>query len=134
MGSGELVILDDRNCMVNVTKENVKFAIKESCGKCTPCRIGTKRMYELLEKICNGDATDIDIYKLEKLAMNIKISSICGLGKSSANPVLSTLKYFRSEYKEHVIYKQCKAIKCENISQIRIDSEKCKGCGMCQKN
>ena len=134
MGSGGLIVMDDTKCMVSLAKFYLDFTVSESCGKCTPCRIGTKRMYELLEKICNGDAEELDLYRLEKLALNVKEASVCGLGQSAPNPVLSTLKYFKEEYKEHVTYKQCRSMECKNLMQMQIDSNKCKGCGICQKN
>lgn len=134
MGSGGLIVMDDTKCMVSLAKFYLDFTVSESCGKCTPCRIGTKRMYEILDKICQGNGTELDIYRLEKLALNVKESSICGLGQSAPNPVLSTLKYFKEEYKEHVTYKQCRAMECKNLMQMEIDINLCKGCGICQKN
>ena len=134
MGSGGLIVMDDTKCMVSLAKFYLEFTVDESCGKCTPCRIGTKRMLEILQKICNGEGTELDLYKLEKLANNIKNASVCGLGQSAPNPVLSTMKYFREEYKEHVTYKQCRSKECKNLTQIEIEADKCKGCGLCQKN
>ena len=134
MGSGGLIVMDDTKCMVSLAKFYLEFTVKESCGKCTPCRIGTKRMLEILEKLCSGEGTESDIYKLEKLALNIKKSSVCGLGQSAPNPVLSTLKYFKKEYEQHAIDKECKTHECKALSQITIDPEKCRGCGLCQKN
>jgi NADH:ubiquinone oxidoreductase subunit F (NADH-binding)/(2Fe-2S) ferredoxin len=134
MGSGGLIVMDDTKCMVSLAKFYLEFTVDESCGKCTPCRIGTKRMLEILEKICAGEGTELDIYKLEKLAVNIKNASVCGLGQSAPNPVLSTLKYFRNEYMEHVVQKECKALECKAMAKITINPEKCKGCGLCQKN
>ena len=134
MGSGGLIVMDDTKCMVSLAKFYLDFTVSESCGKCTPCRIGTKRMHEILEKICEGNGEELDIYRLEKLALNVRDSSICGLGQSAPNPVLSTLKYFKEEYKEHVTYKQCRSKECKNLAQIEIDSSKCKGCGICQRN
>ena len=133
MGSGGLIVMDDTKCMVNLAKFYLEFTVKESCGKCTPCRIGTKRMLEILEKLCNGKGEEKDIISLEKLAKNIKSASVCGLGQSAPNPVLSTLKYFRKEFEEHAIDKVCNAHECKAISKITIDEEKCKGCGLCQK-
>ncbi len=126
--------MDDTKCMVNLAKFYLDFTVSESCGKCTPCRIGTKRMLEILEKLCNGKAEELDIYKLEKLALNIQKSSICGLGQTAPNPVLSTLKYFRNEYREHALMKECKSLECKALTTIQIDQEKCKGCGLCQKS
>ncbi len=134
MGSGGLIVMDDTKCMVSLAKFYLEFTVSESCGKCTPCRIGTKRMHEILEKLCNGEGTELDIYKLEKLASNIQKASICGLGQSAPNPVVSTLRYFREEFKEHAIDKQCRALECKAMSKITINEEKCKGCGLCQKS
>ncbi len=134
MGSGGLIVMDDTKCMVSLAKFYLEFTVSESCGKCTPCRIGTKRMLEILEKLCNGEGTELDIYKLEKLASNIQKASICGLGQSAPNPVISTLKYFREEFKEHAVYKNCRALECKAMSKITINEEKCKGCGLCQKS
>lgn len=134
MGSGGLIVMDDTKCMVNLAKFYLEFTVKESCGKCTPCRIGTKRMLEILERLCSGEGTEYDIYKLEKLAENIKKASVCGLGQSAPNPVISTLKYFREEFKQHAIEKECKTHECKSLSKITIDQELCKGCGLCQRN
>ncbi len=134
MGSGGLIVMDDTKCMVCLAKFYLEFTVSESCGKCTPCRIGTKRMLEILEKLCNGEGTEYDIYRLEKLAVNIKKSSICGLGQRAPNPVISTLKYFREEFREHAIEKECKAMECKALAKIEIDPEKCKACGLCQRN
>lgn len=134
MGSGGLIVMDDTKCMVSLAKFYLEFTVSESCGKCTPCRIGTKRMLEILEKLCNGEGSELDIYKLEKLAVNIQKASICGLGQSAPNPVISTLKYFREEFKEHAIQKECRALECKAMSKITIHEEKCKGCGLCQKH
>ena len=134
MGSGGLIVMDDTKCMVCLAKFYLEFTVSESCGKCTPCRIGTKRMLELLEKLCSGEGSELDIYKLEKLAANIQKASICGLGQSAPNPVISTLKYFREEFRQHAIEKECKALECKALSNIVIDEEKCKGCGLCQKH
>ena len=126
--------MDDTKCMVSLAKFYLEFTVKESCGKCTPCRIGTKRMLEILEKLCAGDADEYDIYRLEKLAINIKKSSICGLGQSAPNPVISTLKYFRDEFREHALAKECRTHECKELSRIEINPELCKGCGLCQRN
>ena len=134
MGSGGLIVMDDTKCMVNLAKFYLSFTVDESCGKCTPCRIGTKRMLELLEKITQGEAELEDLEKLEELAVNIPKTAICGLGQSAPNPVLSTLKYFREEYLEHIKYKQCRTGECKALAKIQIDPEKCKGCGMCKRN
>lgn len=134
MGSGGLIVMDDTKCMVCLAKFYLQFTVSESCGKCTPCRIGTKRMLEILEKLCNGEGNEYDIYRLEKLAVNIQKSSICGLGQSAPNPVISTLKYFREEFRQHAIEKECKAMECKALARIEIDEDKCKGCGLCQRN
>ena len=134
MGSGGLIVMDDTKCMVCLAKFYLEFTVSESCGKCTPCRIGTKRMLELLEKLCSGEGSELDIYKLEKLAVNIQKASICGLGQSAPNPVLSTLKYFREEFRQHAVEKECKTLECKAMAKITIDEEKCKGCGLCQKH
>ncbi|MGN1329917.1 MAG: NADH-quinone oxidoreductase subunit NuoF [Clostridia bacterium] len=134
MGSGGLIVMDDTKCMVCLAKFYLEFTVSESCGKCTPCRIGTKRMLEILTKLCEGEGTELDIYKLEKLAANIQKASICGLGQSAPNPVISTLKYFREEFREHAIQKECRALECKAMSNITINEELCKGCGLCQRN
>ena len=134
MGSGGLIVMDDTKCMVSLAKFYLQFTVSESCGKCTPCRIGTKRMLEILERLCNGEGEELDIYKLEKLAVNIQKASICGLGQSAPNPVISTLKYFRDEFRQHAIAKECRALECKAMAKITINPEKCKGCGLCQKH
>ena len=133
MGSGGLIVMDDTKCMVNLAKFYLDFTVSESCGKCTPCRVGTKRMLEILEKICEGNGTEKDIEKLRTLADNICKASVCGLGQTAPNPVISTLRYFEDEYKEHVIDKSCRAKECKNLTKIEIDPEKCKGCDLCKK-
>lgn len=134
MGSGGLIVMDNAKCMVSLAKFYLEFTVKESCGKCTPCRIGTKRMLEILEKLCSGEAEEYDIYRLEKLAVNVKKASICGLGQSAPNPVLSTLKYFRNEFREHAVLKECKTNECKALSKIQINPDECKACGLCQRN
>ena len=133
MGSGGLIVMDDSKCMVNLAKFYLGFTVDESCGKCTPCRIGTKRMLEMLEKITNGEGEIEDIDKLERLAINIKNASICGLGQTAPNPILSTLKYFKDEYKAHILDGKCPAGECKAFANIQIDPEKCKGCGICKR-
>ncbi len=133
MGSGGLIVMDDSTCMVNLARFFLDFTVDESCGKCPPCRIGTKRMLEILQRITDGKGKDGDIEKLEKLAMNIKRSSLCGLGQTAPNPVLSTLKYFRDEYEAHIKEKSCPAGECKSMTKVVIDSEKCKGCSLCSK-
>ena len=134
MGSGGLIIMDDSTCMVNLARFFLDFTVDESCGKCPPCRIGTKRMLEILERLVSGKGRVGDIEKLEKLALNIKRSSLCGLGQTAPNPVLSTLKYFRDEYEAHIKEKRCPAGECKAMTKVMIDKEKCKGCSLCSKN
>lgn len=134
MGSGGLIVMDDSKCMVDIARFYLDFTVSESCGKCTPCRIGTKRMLEILTRMCEGKAEKEDLYKLETLANSIRKSAICGLGQTAPNPVLSTLKYFKDEYIEHVSYKKCRAGHCKELCDIKIDPEKCKGCGICKRN
>ena len=134
MGSGGLIVMDDTKCMVNIAKFYLEFTVSESCGKCTPCRIGTKRMLEILEKLCEGKGTMDDIENLKQLANSIVKSSVCGLLQTAPNTVLSTMKYFMDEYIEHVQDRKCRAKECKELTEIVIDSEKCKGCGLCQKN
>ncbi len=134
MGSGGLIVMDETKCMVDIARFYIDFTVSESCGKCTPCRIGTKRMLEILTRMCEGKSSIEEINKLEKLALNIKKSSICGLGQSAPNPVLSTLKYFKDEYIEHVSYGKCRAGACKELCNLVIDPEKCKGCHICAKN
>ena len=134
MGSGGLIVMDDTKCMVALAKFYLDFTVSESCGKCTPCRIGTKRMLEILERLCNGEGEELDLYKLEKLAANIQKSSVCGLGQTAPNPVVSTMKYFREEFREHAVKKECRTKECKAMAKIVIDEEKCKGCALCQKH
>lgn len=133
MGSGGMIVLDEDNCMVDVARFYLDFVKDESCGKCTPCRIGTKRMLEILDKITTGEGTLEDLDKLEDLAKKIKATSLCGLGQTAPNPVLSTLKYFRNEYLAHVVDKKCPAGVCKSLIKYSIDSENCKGCSLCLK-
>ena len=134
MGSGGLIVMDESKCMVDIAKFYLDFTVSESCGKCTPCRIGTKRMHEMLTKICEGKGEEGDIEKLESLANYICKSSVCGLGQSAPNPVLSTLRYFRKEYEEHITDKKCSAGACKALAEYKIDPAKCKGCGLCKRN
>ncbi len=133
MGSGGLIVMDEDTCMVDIAKFFLEFTVDESCGKCAPCRIGTKRMLEILEKITNGTGTLEDIDRLEKLCLNVKQSALCGLGQTAPNPILSTLRYFRDEYVAHVVDKKCPAGVCKDLLSYSIDPEKCKGCGICAK-
>lgn len=134
MGSGGLIVMDDTKCMVNLAKFYLGFTVDESCGKCTPCRIGTKRMLEILEKITEGNGETEDLEKLERLAKTIQKASVCGLGQTAPNPVLSTMKYFRDEYITHIRDKKCPAKECKALRAIEIDPEKCRGCGICKNN
>lgn len=133
MGSGGLIVMDEDNCMVDIAKFFLEFTVDESCGKCPPCRIGTKRMHEILEKITEGKGEEGDIEKLELLAKNIKASALCGLGQTAPNPILSTLKYFRDEYEAHVYGKKCPSGVCKSMLKYTIDASKCKSCGLCTK-
>ena len=133
MGSGGLIVMDEDNCMVDIAKFFLEFTVDESCGKCTPCRIGTKRLYEILDKITKGKGTLEDIDKLEELCYHIKTNSLCGLGQTAPNPVLSTLKFFRDEYIAHVVDKKCPAGVCKDLLSYEIEADKCFGCGMCAK-
>lgn len=133
MGSGGLIVMDEDNCMVDIAKFFLEFTVDESCGKCTPCRIGTKRLYEILEKITNGQGTLEDLDKLEELCYYIKDNSLCGLGQTAPNPVLSTLKYFRNEYVAHVVDKKCPSGVCKALLSYVIDADKCKGCTLCAR-
>lgn len=133
MGSGSFIIMDDDKCMVNIAKFFLEFTVEESCGKCAPCRIGTKRMHEILTRITEGNGKIEDIEKLEKLAKDISRTSLCGLGQTAPNPVLSTLKYYKDEYLAHINDKKCPAGQCKALSTVKIDPEKCKQCGICKK-
>ncbi|WAM32879.1 NADH-quinone oxidoreductase subunit NuoF [Caldicellulosiruptor morganii] len=134
MGSGGMIVMDEDTCMVDIAKFFLEFTVDESCGKCPPCRIGTRRMLEILQKITSGNGTMEDIEKLEELAYSIKDSALCGLGQTAPNPVLSTLRYFRDEYEAHVKEKRCPAGACKALLRIVIDRDLCKGCGICAKN
>ena len=134
MGSGGLIVMDEDTCMVDIAKFFLQFTVDESCGKCTPCRVGTKRLLELLEKITDGRGTLEDIDKMEELCYYIKENALCGLGQTAPNPVLSTLRYFRDEYIEHVVNKRCPAGVCKKLITYKIDPVKCKGCTLCARN
>jgi len=134
MGSGGLIVMDETDCMVDIAKFFLEFTVEESCGKCTPCRIGTKRMLEILDKITKGNATMEDLDKLEELCYYIKENSLCGLGQTAPNPVLSTLRYFRDEYEAHILEKRCPAGVCKALLSYHIDADKCKGCTLCARN
>ena len=133
MGSGGLIVMDEDNCMVDIAKFFLEFTVDESCGKCTPCRIGTKRMHEILDKITKGKGTLEDIDKLEELCYHVKSNSLCGLGQTAPNPVLSTLRYFRDEYIAHVVDKKCPAGVCKSLLSFEIEADKCFGCSMCAR-
>ncbi|MBE5988327.1 NAD(P)-dependent iron-only hydrogenase diaphorase component flavoprotein [Lacrimispora xylanisolvens] len=134
MGSGGLIVMDETDCMVDIAKFFLEFTVEESCGKCTPCRIGTKRMLEILDKITKGQAKPEDIDRLEELCYYVKANSACGLGQTAPNPVLSTLKYFRDEYNAHIYDKKCPAGVCKALLSYYIDADKCKGCTLCARN
>ena len=133
VGTGGLIVMDEDNCMVDIAKFFLEFTMDESCGKCTPCRIGTKRMYEILERITDGKGTMEDLDTLEELAYHIKESALCGLGQTAPNPILSTLRYFRDEYVAHIVEKRCPAGVCRHLLSFSIDPEKCKGCTLCAR-
>ncbi len=133
MGSGGLIVMDEDNCMVDIAKFFLEFTVDESCGKCTPCRIGTKRLYEMLDKITKGQGTLEDLDKMEELCYHIKNNSLCGLGQTAPNPVLSTLRYFRDEYVAHVVDKKCPAGVCKELLSYEIDPNLCKGCTLCSR-
>ena len=133
MGSGGLIVMDEDNCMVDIAKFFLDFTVDESCGKCTPCRVGTKRLREMLDKITDGNATLEDLDKLEELCNYIKDNSLCGLGQTAPNPVLATLKFFRDEYVAHVVDKKCPAGVCKNLLSYSIIEDKCKGCTACAR-
>ena len=134
MGSGGLVVVDQDTCMVDLARFFLTFTQAESCGKCTPCREGSKRMLEILERICEGNGRKGDIEELERLAQTMRTSSLCALGQTAPNPVLSTLRFFRSEYEAHIVDKHCPAGACTSLLQYKIDVTKCKGCTLCARN
>ena len=133
MGSGGLIVMDEDDCMVDIAKFFLEFTVEESCGKCTPCRVGTKRMLEILEKVTKGNAVLEDLDKLEELCYYIKNNSLCGLGQTAPNPVLSTLRYFRDEYEAHIKEKKCPSGVCKALLSYHIDAGKCKGCTLCAR-
>ncbi|MCI7731533.1 MAG: 4Fe-4S binding protein, partial [Solobacterium sp.] len=134
MGSGGMIVLDEDDCAVDIAKFYLEFTVEESCGKCTPCRIGNKRMLEILTRITEGQGTLEDLDKLERLAQTIKDASLCALGQTAPNPVLSTLANFRDEYIAHVVDKKCPAGSCKKLVSFSIDPSLCLGCGMCARN
>ena len=133
MGSGGLIVMDEDTCMVDIAKFFLEFTVDESCGKCTPCRIGTRRMLEILEKITKGQAEMEDLDKLEELCRHLQSASLCALGQTAPNPVLSTLRYFRDEYIAHIVDKKCPAGVCKDLLHYRIDPDKCRGCTLCAR-
>ncbi len=134
MGSGGLIVMDEDNCMVDIAKFFLEFTVDESCGKCTPCRVGTKRLLEILDKIISGNGELEDLDRLEELSNYIKANSLCGLGQTAPNPVLSTLRYFRDEYVAHIVDKTCPAHVCKKLVRFKIVEDKCKGCTKCARN
>jgi NADP-reducing hydrogenase subunit HndC len=134
MGSGGLIVMDEDTCMVDIARFFLDFTVDESCGKCVPCRIGTKRMLQILERIVEGRGEEGDIEKLEELAKGIRRTALCGLGQTAPNPVLSTIKYFRNEYEAHIRDKKCPAGHCKALLSYHVDADKCIGCGLCVKN
>ena len=134
IGSGGMIVMDEDNCMVDIAKFFLEFTVEESCGKCTPCRVGIRRMLEMLEKITSGQAELEDLDRLENLCYFIKENALCGLGQTAPNPVLSTLRYFRDEYEAHIVDKRCPAGVCKKLLSYNIDPEKCKGCTLCARN
>ena len=134
MGSGGLIVMDEDNCMVDIAKFFLEFTVDESCGKCTPCRVGTRRLLEILDKIISGNGELEDLDRMEELCNYIKSASLCGLGQTAPNPVISTLRYFKDEYIAHIVDKKCPAGVCKKLVQFKIDPEKCIGCGKCAKN
>ncbi len=133
MGSGDMVVMDENTCMVDVARYFLAFTQSESCGKCAPCRIGTKVMLDILDRIRSGNGKEEDLEKLEEIATTIRNASLCGLGQLSPNPILTTLRYFRSEYEAHIIDKSCPALVCKDLIKYAISEETCAGCGLCQK-
>ena len=133
MGSGGLIVMDESTCMVDIAKFFLEFTVDESCGKCTPCRIGTRRMLEILEKITKGQATMEDLDKLEELCYHLKENSLCALGQTAPNPIISTLRYFRDEYIAHIVDKKCPAGVCKDLLQYKINADKCRGCTLCAR-
>jgi len=134
MGSGGMIVMDEDTCMVDIALYFLRFTQEESCGKCVPCRIGTRQMAEVLARITAGAGTEDDLAKLEELALTVKRGALCGLGQTAPNPVLSTLRYFRHEYLAHIIDKSCPARVCKNLIAYFIEPEKCVGCLLCLKN
>ena len=133
MGSGGMIVMDEDNCMVDIAHFFLEFTVDESCGKCTPCRVGTRRLLEILEKIIAGNGELEDLDRMEELCNYIKSASLCGLGQTAPNPVIATLKFFRDEYVAHIVDKKCPAGVCKKLLQFKIDPDKCIGCGKCAR-
>ncbi|MCL1901217.1 MAG: 4Fe-4S binding protein, partial [Firmicutes bacterium] len=133
MGSGGMIVMDEDNCMVDIARYFLDFTVEESCGKCTPCRIGNKRLLEILDKITDGRGTEEDIQKLEELSAYIKDNSLCGLGQTSPNPVLSSIRHFKEEYLTHVKEKRCPSGVCKKLTRYTILKDKCTGCTRCAR-
>ena len=133
MGSGGMIILDEDTCVVDLARYFLTFTQSESCGKCSPCRVGTRAMLSILERICAGEGELKDLETLEEIAYTVKNGSLCGLGQTAPNPVLTTLKYFRQEYEAHIVGKECPAFVCGKLVEYRIDPERCIGCGRCAR-
>ena len=131
MGSGGMIVMDDKTCMVDVARYFLSFLVSESCGKCVPCREGLYQLHELTLKICNGEGTEADLDKMERLSQSVIVGSLCGLGKSGPNPFLSTIKYFRDEYLAHIREKRCPAGVCKSLITYTVIEEKCTGCVAC---
>lgn len=134
MGSGGMIVMDDRTCMVDVARYYINFLAEESCGKCVPCREGIKRMLQILNDICEGKGSEGDLDMLSTICGTLSEASLCALGKTAPNPVMTTLKYFRDEYMEHIINKRCPAGVCKNLTAYIIDDKLCKGCGSCKRS
>lgn len=134
MGSGGMIVMDESDCMVDISKFYLKFCVDESCGKCAPCRIGGYQMLNLLEKVTDGKATHDDIETIRRIAQTMQKASLCALGQTAPNPVMSTLRYFDEEYRQHVADKKCRAGKCTKLAQYTIDPLRCKKCSLCVKN
>jgi NADH:ubiquinone oxidoreductase subunit F (NADH-binding) len=134
VGSGGLVVVDEKTCMVDIARYFLSFTQDESCGKCVPCRIGTKRMLEIVTRITEGEGEEGDIEKLERLAQDVKLASLCGLGQTAPNPVLTTIRYFRREYEEHIRDRRCRAGQCAALSRYVITGDLCRGCAVCKKH
>ena len=134
MGSGGLIIMDEDNCMVDIAKFFLEFTVDESCGKCTPCRIGTRRLYQFLEKITSGKGEYEDLEKIQELGNHMHTTSLCALGQTASNPVMSTMRYFRDEYIAHVVDKSCPSGVCKDLLSYEILPDKCRGCTACARN